>query len=303
MNLDVIQSYLKAYYPALTFIIALVVIAVGIEMGFRLPPTIVQYGTVLLVLVTLATVLQNGQLVKNASEERELNRDLLIEQQKGAIIQLIILGIDELESELSSDWERLEDVSKEDDKVVLPPLSDDFELPTHRMVSEIERSCPNIVDDLERYKEERDTYMRDYTELKSDLLEELPEGLSDEQRSILINGIIENNSIIRSERRAVAIFPSVVESIVRGAFGASSAYGWRNDATKGWVSDNWSEVREVFLSIQDDPNYSERFSMLYTRGERLVNMNTMIHNKLYSGRSDFKETYNILESEIASKKE
>lgn len=297
-----IGEYLKAYWTALFFLIAVTGIVIGVIVGYRLPSTIVEYGTLLLVVVTLATVFQNSQLIKNAAEERKLNRNLLIEQRKDAIVQLLIRGIDSLDNSLHRDMTRLEDLSQEGDNVVLPSLHNEMNPPKNQMLRDIDDEYVHIIHDVEEYKRMREEYQKKRKKLEAELAADIPLHLSDDQQSKLIDACIKYNDRVENEKLAIRNLLGQSDNIVRGIFGSPDQYGWERGTSVGWIGDNWSSLRDIFLSIQDDPQYSEQFSVLYDLGTNLREKNKQISDNLSESRRHFKNEYNILESEIKNKK-
>ncbi|WP_147464965.1 hypothetical protein [Halococcus sp. IIIV-5B] len=301
MNAKDIGTYLGAYWSALFFLIAAAAMGVSAILGYRLPDTIVEYGTLFLVVVTLATVFQNSQLIKNASEERKVSRDLLREQQKDAVIQLIDAGIDDLNGRFGSDAKILEEISKENNKAILPKLAQTFQRPSDRILSDIEQHYPEITSEVEQYEEIREEYVRKSNLLESNLTEAIPDGLSEEQRSALIQVAAENGDT--NKHRAPLVLSNVTESIVHGAFGGRELYSGRNQGSKIWIEDSWQSVRQASLTIQDDPQYSDQFEDIYALGKQLKAKNKDLRESLGSARSDFREEYGILEPEIVERRE
>ncbi|GAA0459178.1 hypothetical protein MUK72_03255 [Halococcus dombrowskii] len=299
---DEIEKCLKAYWTAILFLIAATGIVIGVIVGYRLPSIIVEYGTLLLVVVTLATVFQNSQLIKNAAEERKLNRNVLIEQRKDAIVQLLIRGIDSLDNSLHRDMTRLKDLSQEGDKVILPPLHDEMSPPKDQMLHDIDSEYEDIIEDIESYKKIRKKYQKKRGKLEMELSADIPLQISDNQQSKLVEAWIRYHGRVENEEMAIRNLLGQSDNVVRGIFGSPDQYGWENGTSKGWIGNNWSSLRRIFLSIQDDPQYTEHFSSLFNLGKILQKKNKQISDKLLEARRNFKDDYNVFESEIRDKK-
>jgi hypothetical protein len=266
--------------------------------GQNIPRTLVESGPFLLVLVTLINIGLSGLGFLEARKERRLTRQTLAEYRKDGIIETIVRLIETTNDQLQIDEIRLKQAQE---APVTYPVLKTAEEPEEELLQDLSPVYPEITADFREYFRYRNEYAKQREKLKEKLIQHVPDGLTEDRLNELLNATGSSLESTRPHKEGDSFYQRLSE------YSDDLAYvtlrGERPDVTKGWVSDNISDIRDTLIELRSTEEFSDEFEQLETLQEDLITKNREIQEQSSEAKAKLKEQYNISEAEIRKRRE